>query len=325
LSPKHSPLLQDEINKRLILNLLIQGAASHVFLTANHLVKDELESIRPGITTLYDKFAISGSLNYCIGEIALWFGRPNYWFGFSRRPQKIFASSPFLRRYMNSLARETTRDLQRRGLKKGVIGIPFLHWLQFVFILTKTYFVDKRLRPRLDDYASQIVSEIFKIPITQLDGCITNRVAYAPIRTPKTMIGQMVLSGAVGFGGVQRIGNSFRVVGRAFVFPLLVHELAKGTMELICLHGLNKMSEELYEQVMLEADQLEFETYQLQAGPAAWRHFLEIVPRNCELSRAVMCIAKLPPVTLDRLMTTMMEYPNEAAEELELLMELPES
>jgi hypothetical protein len=323
LSPKYLPLLQDEINKRLILNLLIQGAASHVFLTATHLVKDELESIRPGITKLYDKFAISGSLNYCIGEIALWFGRPNYWYGFARRPRKIFASSPFLGRYMNQLASETTRDLQRRGLRKGVIGIPFVHWLQFIYILARTYFADKRLRPQLDGYAAQIVSEIFQIPIAQLDGSITNKVAYAPIRTPKTLIGQMVLSGAVGFGGVQRTGNRFVVVGRAFVFPLLVHELAKGTMELICLHGLNKMSDELYEQVMLEADQLEFETYQLQAGPAAWRHFLEIVPRNCELSKAVMCIAKLPPVTLDRLMTTMMERPNEAAEELQLLLELP--
>ena len=310
MSHTRSHSLQDEINKRLILNLLIQGAASHVFLTANHLVKDELESIRPGITKLYDKFAISGSLNYCIGEIALWFGRPNYWFGFSRRPRKIFASSPFLSRYMNQLATETTRDLQKRGFKKGVIGIPFLHWLQFIYILSRTYFIDKRLRPRLDDYAAQVVSQIFHIPITQLDGCITNQVAYAPIRTPKSMIGQMILSGAVGFGGVQRKENRFVVVGRAFVFPLLVHELAKGTMELICLHGLNKMNDGLYEQVMLEADQLEFETYQLQAGPAAWRHFLEIVPRNCELSKVVMCVAKLPPVTLDRLMTTMMERPH---------------
>ena len=58
-----------QVNKRLTLNLLIQGCAAHSFLTAHHLVKDELERIRPGLTRLYDQLAIAALLNYFIGEV----------------------------------------------------------------------------------------------------------------------------------------------------------------------------------------------------------------------------------------------------------------
>ena len=63
--------LLQETNKRLTLNLLIQGAASHTFLTAHHLVKDDLDAIRAGQTDLYDRAAISFYLNYWIGDVAL--------------------------------------------------------------------------------------------------------------------------------------------------------------------------------------------------------------------------------------------------------------
>jgi hypothetical protein len=70
------PKLIQQINKRLTLNLLIQGAAAHVYTTASHLVKDDLEEISEGLTDSYDRLAISVQLNYCIGDNALlWAGR----------------------------------------------------------------------------------------------------------------------------------------------------------------------------------------------------------------------------------------------------------
>ena len=39
--------LRDEINKRLTLNWLIQGAAQHAGMTFHHLVRDELDALDP--------------------------------------------------------------------------------------------------------------------------------------------------------------------------------------------------------------------------------------------------------------------------------------
>ena len=47
-----------EVNKRLTMNLLMQGAASHVFLTAHHLVRTELNQLDPRLIPFYDRFAI---------------------------------------------------------------------------------------------------------------------------------------------------------------------------------------------------------------------------------------------------------------------------
>jgi hypothetical protein len=57
------PELQEQINKRLTLNLLIQGAAAHSFITAHHLVRDELENVQPGLTRIYDRAVVMMHLN----------------------------------------------------------------------------------------------------------------------------------------------------------------------------------------------------------------------------------------------------------------------
>ncbi len=66
--------LQQQTNKRITLNLLIQGAAVHASLTSHHLVRDELEATQPGLTRFYDRSALSFILNYFIGDIPLLFG-----------------------------------------------------------------------------------------------------------------------------------------------------------------------------------------------------------------------------------------------------------
>lgn len=305
--------LRGQINKRLTLNLLIQGAAAHTFVTASHLVQEELEAIRPGLTLLYDRFAIGGQLNYCIGDNALIFGRPNRFWGFSPWPQKPFRDHLLLATHGNRLAREETRHLRELGRAKGVSGTPVISWFQFLRMLITVLHVEQNDQRRLERLAVQVVSEIWDIPEDQLDGRITRNVAFGHLQPARSFRAAIVRSGAVGYGGVERRGDRFSVVARAWMFPLVVHELVKGTAELVSLHGLCHLDDATYEAVLREADRVEYEAWLLQAGPAIWRRFLAVVPRGARLSEALMAVAKLDPMTLEELMLAVMDDPRRAS------------
>ena len=60
MSPS-SDYLRDEINKRLTLNLLIQGSAQHAFLTSHYLVRDELTALDSDLLRLYEVWLKTGS------------------------------------------------------------------------------------------------------------------------------------------------------------------------------------------------------------------------------------------------------------------------
>ena len=85
-------------------------------------------------------------------------------------------------------------------------------------------------------------------------------------------------------------------------------------MELICLHGLCHLSDEVYEAVIEEADRLEYEAWLLQAGPEMWRRFIAATPRDVSLAETVMHVARLDPLALESLMFTVIEEPNRATD-----------
>ena len=303
-----------QINKRLTLNLLIQGAAAHTFVTASHLVKNELEAIQPGLTELYDRFAISGQLNYCIGDNALMFGRPNRWWGLSPYPQKPFRNHNLMSKYGNKLATWSTKHLKKQARGKKLITIRFFHWCQFLRLMMKVTKVEVGHEAVLERIAIRAISEMWQIPQERLDGQLTKQVAFGHLQTPRTRLGRLCRGGVIGYGGVERRDGRFSVVAKAWVFPILVHELVKGTVELICLHGLNELDEEVYRAVVDEADQLEYEAWLLQAGPEMWRKFIAAAPRTQPLSRTIMQISKLDPDPLDELMIQVIEDPNRATD-----------
>lgn len=311
--------LKKQINKRLTLNLLIQGAAAHTFTTASHLVKDDLEQLSPGLTELYDRFAISGQLNYCIGDNALMFGRPNKFWGMSWIPQKPFRKHRLMAKYGNRLAVESTRYLKKMGRSKRLSTWRFFHWCQFIGLMSKVTMIEKGKQKQLEEIAVKAISEMWQIPIEKLDGKITANVAFGNLQTPRTMLGRFCRTGVIGYGGVERREGKFSVVARAWVFPILIHELVKGTVELICLHGLNHLDEETYQAVVDEADQLEYEAWLLQAGPEMWRKFIAAAPRTTPLSRTIMQVAKLEPDALDDLMVTVIDEPNRATDTMKRL------
>lgn len=55
---------QKLINKRILLNSIIQGSSIHAFCTLHHLVKDELENLIPGIVKLYDSLSVGTVSSY---------------------------------------------------------------------------------------------------------------------------------------------------------------------------------------------------------------------------------------------------------------------
>lgn len=67
------------------------------------------------------------------------------------------------------------------------------------------------------------------------------------------------------------------IYAQAMVFPVLIHELVKGVMELLSAHGLPQ-DEKLAEHVISKADALCFELWDLKIGAALWTKFTDCIP-----------------------------------------------
>ena len=66
------------------------------------------------------------------------------------------------------------------------------------------------------------------------------------------------------------------VVAKGMTFPVLVHELHKGVMEYLSLHGLPG-DKELRQKVMDKTDFLEDEMWDLRLGPGLWERFIDAI------------------------------------------------
>lgn len=112
---------------------------------------------------------------------------------------------------------------------------------------------------------------------------------------------------------VQR-GDEWVVVARGNNWQMLTAELVKGTAELICLHGLNRLSDHTYQRVIEATDRLELEPWMLQSGGELWRRLLGVLPAEQPLAQVLMHLARLPPDALQSLMAAVIERPQQAQE-----------
>lgn len=91
-------------------------------------------------------------------------------------------------------------------------------------------------------------------------------------------------SGSVN-GGVVRVEfptaeNPKAIIhAQAMVFPVLIHELVKGVMEILSAHGLPE-DEKMGNYVISKADSLNLESNDLRMGPALWTRFTEMIDPN---------------------------------------------
>jgi hypothetical protein len=66
------------------------------------------------------------------------------------------------------------------------------------------------------------------------------------------------------------------IYAQAMVFPVLVHEIVKGVMELLSAHGLPK-KKKIAEYVINKADFLAAEPWDMRMGPAIWEQFADAI------------------------------------------------
>ena len=97
--------------------------------------------------------------------------------------------------------------------------------------------------------------------------------------------------------------------------------LVKGTAELICLHGLNSLSDDTYQRVIYAVDNIEFEPWMLQTGGELWRRLLELIPPGGPIADVLMRLARLPAQSLESLVRAVIEQPQWARELLTALEE----
>jgi hypothetical protein len=67
-----------------------------------------------------------------------------------------------------------------------------------------------------------------------------------------------------------------KIYAQALVFPVLIHEIVKGVMELLSAHGLPK-DKKVCEYVINKADFLAAEPWDMRLGPALWERFTDII------------------------------------------------
>lgn len=83
-------------------------------------------------------------------------------------------------------------------------------------------------------------------------------------------------------GGLVRIelpkkeGDKPKIIAQAMTLPVLIHELVKGTMEILSTHGLPK-DKKMTEYVLGKADFMAAETWDMRLGPAIWERFTEAI------------------------------------------------
>lgn len=68
-----------------------------------------------------------------------------------------------------------------------------------------------------------------------------------------------------------------KIIAQAMVFPVLVHELCKGAMELLSSHGLPE-DDKVREFVIGKADFLDAEPWDMRLGPGLWENFCNALP-----------------------------------------------
>ncbi len=307
--------LRDEIHKRLTLNWLIQGAATHAAMTAHHLVRKELDAMQPNLLRLYDQFAIINLLQYWRCEAVLLLGWPPwFWKRAASSPNHPFFGHALLSRHGGTLAAAARQRAIARAKEKGVTCIPGFFTLQATYVMVRLAAIEEGHSRELVELARNVTEMVWGIPRDRLIAALTTHFAFGNLSRPQTLRGRVLRGCAVGYGGVMRCGNALEVVARGANWYLLAKELLKGTAELICLHGLNNLGDDTYERVRRHTDRIEFEPWMLQTGGELWRRLLAVLPDGSPLADTLMHLARLPARSLECVMLAVIEQPEWASE-----------
>lgn len=306
--------LRQQINKRLTMNLLIHGAGTHAAFTAHHLVRDELESLRWGLTRFYDMFMASLQINLSLGELILFYGFPSTFWGRTHRTSHPCYRFPLLKKHGAELSRAEIKYTKALAWKARLFPIvPVLYTYRLLWHLGRSFLNELGIKDRLTELIPVAVSRLWGIDKSRLNPSIQfSNLAFGHIRPPRTAIGKLYSKSIISYGGVQYQNGQMMVVAKGMNFPLVLSETIRGTAELICLHGLCDLDETTYLRITGETDRFDDELWLLQIGPELWRRFINVIPQDRTTAEMLMHVARLDPDLLEDLMMAVIEDPDHA-------------
>lgn len=153
---------KNQINKRILMNCVIQGASIHSFYTLHHIVKDEIDKINPNLIDLYDAFSVGSARSYFSIDYSSFLSDAN----FEKSSLLGSAKVEYDQNNPKVIANAQTFPVLCQELVKGSIEIICLHSLQDIKKeqLEKIYyFADKRQdEPRYIQIGSEIWRNILE-------------------------------------------------------------------------------------------------------------------------------------------------------------------
>lgn len=163
--------------------------------------------------------------------------------------------------------------------------------------------------------------------ITDLDPRLANK--YAKMMASADFMYYVIPNMEDGInGGVVRVqfptkSNPKAVIhAQAMVFPVLIHELVKGVMEILSAHGLPK-NKKVGEYVINKADFLAAEPWDMRLGPALWEQFTKAInPDDFKLKHHIYSeLAALPVKEFNSKMREIMAGTKEGKKVVQLIVD----
>ena len=308
--------IQRQINKRLTLNTLIQGAATHAFASAHHLAKSDFDQLDPELVPHYDVLMAASELSYWRGGLPMIVGSPTRYWKRLKKPTCPYRNHPFFLEHGPTLAMAARDRVFKRGTEHGLSLNGIANEIKLFKMIQATFAMEAAHLQRLEEIGINVCSEIYGISPKRLNAEITMSPKWGDVRPPQTIVGKLILPIMVGWGGVIRVDDKLQVMAKAIIWPLLLHELVKGTVELICLHGMTDLEDADFESVMDATEILEYEIPMIQMGGELYRRFLAVTPREIPLAESIMNVARMDPKNLDAFLFAVMGSQNRATEML---------
>ena len=309
---------QLQIQKRLTLNWLIQGASQHAGLTLHHLVREELNALDKELLPHYDEFALIVLLQYWRGLSVLFMGRPQrFWDRALSDPAHPFFGHPLLSTYGGMLAEASKQHALNRCREKGYSMLPFLFSVRALTLVKRIRSREVPFRPQLVGLAKRTAVAVWGIPTERFDAELSKEMPIPANQfQADNFKAQHLRSCVIGYSHVARKERQLIVSAKGITWQMLTKELVKGTAELICLHGLAQLQDRTYRQVIEAADRLEFEPWLLQSGGELWRRLLAALPDDSSIAHVLMHLARLPAEELQSIIADVIEESESASRRL---------
>jgi hypothetical protein len=317
---KHSCMSDEllQIQKRLTLNWLIQGASQHAGLTLHHLIREELDALDKKLLPQYDEFALVVLLQYWRGLSVLFIGRPRrFWDRARSDSSHPFFNHPLLSTYGGILAEASKQHALNRCREKGYIMLPFLFSFRALAMVKRIRAREIPFRPELVGLAKQTAMAVWGLPRERFDAELTKEMPIpAHHFQADNFHARHLRSCVIGYSHVTRNERQLIVAAKGITWQLLTKELVKGAAELICMHGLSQLQDRTYRQVIEAADRLEYEPWLLQSGGELWRRLLAALPDDSSIAHVLMHLARLPPEALHSIIADVINESESASRRL---------